>query len=351
VLYSHRSTTVHALGVLGADAVGLRAADRALVVVPMFHVNAWGIPHAAALASATLVMPGRFVQAEPIARLIASERCSVMVAVPTIYLDLLRYADEHHPDLSTLTNAICGGAAMPVSLARAFEERHGVNLIHGWGMTETSPMCTISRPAGELDEEKRWKLRAKQGRPVPFVELRLVGDDGGEVPWDGSRSGEIEVRGPWIANGYYRDQESGANLDDGWLRTGDIANVDELGYVQITDRAKDVIKSGGEWISSVALENELMGHEAVREAAVIAIPDERWSERPLACVVLVEGAEANSEDLREYLRLRVAEWWLPDNFAFVEALPKTSVGKFDKKLLRARLADGTLGGLAAGEAR
>jgi fatty-acyl-CoA synthase len=351
VLYSHRSTTVHALGVLGADAVGLRSADRALVVVPMFHVNAWGLPHAAALASATLVMPGRFVQAEPIARLIAAERCSVMVAVPTIYLDLLRYADEHHPDLSTLTNAICGGAAMPVSLARAFEERHGVTLIHGWGMTETSPMCTISRPSGELDAETRWKLRAKQGRPVPFVELRLVGDDGGEVPWDGSRSGEIEVRGPWIASGYYKDQESRANLDHGWLRTGDIANVDEHGYVQITDRAKDVIKSGGEWISSVALENELMGHEAVREAAVIAIPDERWSERPLACVVLVEGVEATSEDLREYLRLRVAEWWLPDDFAFVEALPKTSVGKFDKKLLRARLADGTLAGPAAREAR
>ena len=351
VLYSHRSTTVHALAVLGADAVGLRSVDRALVVVPMFHVNAWGLPHAAALASATLVMPGRFVQAEPIARLIAAERCSVMVAVPTIYLDLLRYADEHHPDLSTLTNAICGGAAMPVSLARAFEERHGVNLIHGWGMTETSPMCTISRPSGDLDEETRWKLRAKQGRPVPFVELRLVGDDGGEVPWDGSRSGEIEVRGPWIANGYYRDQERRANSGHSWLRTGDIANVDEFGYVQITDRAKDVIKSGGEWISSVALENELMGHEAVREAAVIAIPDERWSERPLACVVLVEGAEATSDDLREYLRLRVAEWWLPDDFAFVEALPKTSVGKFDKKLLRARLADGTLGGLAAREAR
>ena len=311
VLYSHRSTTVHALAVLGADAVGLRSVDRALVVVPMFHVNAWGIPHAAALASATLVMPGRFVQAEPIARLIAAERCSVMVAVPTIYLDLLRYADEHHPDLSTLTNAICGGAAMPVSLARAFEERHGVNLIHGWGMTETSPMCTISRPSGDLDEETRWK----------------------------------------IANGYYRDQERRANSGHSWLRTGDIANVDEFGYVQITDRAKDVIKSGGEWISSVALENELMGHEAVREAAVIAIPDERWSERPLACVVLVEGAEATSDDLREYLRLRVAEWWLPDDFAFVEALPKTSVGKFDKKLLRARLADGTLGGLAAREAR
>jgi fatty-acyl-CoA synthase len=343
VLYSHRSTTLHALAILGADLVGLRSTDRALIVVPMFHVNAWGLPFGAALTSATLVMPGRFIQPEPLARLIESERCTVMAAVPTIYMDLLRYADEHKPPLSTLKMAVCGGAAMPISLARAFEERHGVNLVHGWGMTETSPVLAMSSPSTELDDETRWQLRAKQGRPAPLVDLRLVGEDGEEVPWDGSTSGEVEVRGPWVASGYYKEADSSDKFDDGWLRTGDIANVDQLGYVQIADRSKDVIKSGGEWISSVALENELMGHEAVREAAVVAIPDERWGERPLACVVLADGGKVSGEDLREYLRLRVAKWWLPERFMFVDALPKTSVGKFDKKALRARLADGTLG--------
>ena len=346
VLYSHRSTTLHALAILGADLVGLRSADRALIVVPMFHVNAWGLPFGAALTSATLVLPGRFIQAEPLARLIESERCTVMAAVPTIYMDLLRYADEHKPPLSTLKMAVCGGAAMPISLARAFEERHCVNLVHGWGMTETSPVLAMSSPSTELDDETRWQLRAKQGRPAPLVDLRLVGEDGKEVPWDGSTSGEVEVRGPWVASGYYKEADSSDNFDDGWLRTGDIANVDQLGYVQITDRSKDLIKSGGEWISSVALENELMGHEAVREAAVIAVPDERWGERPLACVVLADGGKVSGEDLREYLCSRVAKWWLPERFMFVDALPKTSVGKFDKKALRARLADGTLGEIA-----
>ncbi len=265
-----------------------------------------------------------------------------MACVPTIYGDLLRHADEHRPDLTSLHNAICGGAAMPVALAQAFEARHGVHLTHAWGMTETSPMCTVCRVPAGLDEERSWQLRATQGMPVPFVDLRLVDDDGAEVPWDGSSTGEIEVRGPWIARAYYGDKGQD-RFDGGWLRTGDIAHVEADGWVQITDRSKDVIKSGGEWISSVELENQLMAHPAVREAAVIAIADERWSERPLACVVLAEGAEVSAGELREHLRDQVARWWLPEEFAFIDEVPKTSVGKFDKKALRAALEDGRLG--------
>jgi fatty-acyl-CoA synthase len=267
-----------------------------------------------------------------------------MGCVPTIFQDLLRYADEHPDvDLSSLTNAACGGSAVPKQLMKDFEERHGVRMYQAWGMTETSPVATYSRPSEDgPHDDSYWDERAKQGRPLPWVELRLVGDDG-EVPWDGTSTGEIEVRGPWIASQYFRDPDPD-KFDDGWLRTGDIAAVDEKGYVQITDRSKDVIKSGGEWISSVELENELMAHPQVVEAAVIAKPDERWAERPLCCVVLSSDGAASAEDLVEHLRTRVAKWWLPDEFAFVEEIPKTSVGKFDKKVLRGQLAEGTLDG-------
>ena len=343
VLYSHRSMTLHAAGVLMASTLGITTDDRVLVVVPMFHVNAWGLPYAAAMSGATLLLPGRSLGAEPLARLIEGERATVMACVPTIYADLLRYADAHRPDLSSLKCAICGGAPMPPALARGFEERHGVPLLHAWGMTETSPMCTAARAPAGLDAEESWAIRATQGRPVPFVELRLVDDGGGEVPWDGHSTGEIEVRGPWIASAYYRE-EAPEKFDDGWLRTGDIAHVEPAGWVTITDRAKDVIKSGGEWISSVELENQLMSHPAVREAAVIAAPDERWSERPLACVVVEEGAQVTPAELVEHLRSRVARWWLPQEFAFVSEVPKTSVGKFDKRRLRAALAEGRLEG-------
>jgi len=268
-----------------------------------------------------------------------------MGCVPTIFGDLLRYADEHPDvDLTSLSNAACGGSAVPEQLMKDFEQRHGVRIYQAWGMTETSPVATYSRPRedGEQDEGY-WQDRAKQGRPLPWVELRLIGDDGEEVPWDGSATGEIEVRGPWIASQYYRDPDPD-KFDDGWLRTGDIASVDEKGYVQITDRSKDVIKSGGEWISSVELENELMSHPGVVEAAVIAKPDARWAERPLCCVVLAGDGAASAEELVEHLRSRVAKWWLPDEFAFIGEIPKTSVGKFDKKVLRSRLADGSLEG-------
>ncbi len=345
VLYSHRSISLHSTATLVKDGLGLSRNDRVLAVVPMFHANAWGLPHGAALAGADLMLPNQFLAAEPLAGFIAAERPTLMGCVPTIFADLLRFADEHaEVDLSSLTNATCGGSAVPRQLMRDFEERHGVNIFQAWGMTETSPVATFSRPDEGEHDEAYWDTRAKQGRPLPWVELRLADDDGTEVAWDGESTGEIEVRGPWIAARYFNDESGDDKFDSGWLRTGDIAAVDADGFVQITDRAKDVIKSGGEWISSVELENEMMSHPDVVEAAVIAKPDERWAERPLCCVVLREGASATAPELVEHLRGRVAKWWLPDEFAFLQEIPKTSVGKFDKKVLRGDLNEGSLAG-------
>jgi fatty-acyl-CoA synthase len=343
VLYSHRSISLHSTASLMTDALGLSTRDRALVVVPMFHANAWGIPHAAALAGADLIMPDRFLQAEPLAKLIETERPTIMGCVPTIFADMLRYADTNNVDVSSLKNAACGGSAVPRQLMKDYEERHDVNVFQAWGMTETSPVASYSRPdeSGGHDDAY-WDMRAKQGKPIPWVEARLIGDSGEEVPWDGDSTGELEVRGPWVAARYYRDDSGEDRFHDGWLCTGDIASLDSQAFIQITDRSKDVIKSGGEWISSVELENEVMAHPDVIEAAVIAKPDEKWAERPLCCVVVREGADVGAEDLLEHLRPRVAKWWLPDEFAFVEEVPKTSVGKFDKKVLRGRLEDGTL---------
>jgi fatty-acyl-CoA synthase len=345
VLYSHRSISLHSSATLMKDANGLSQADRVLAVVPMFHANAWGLPYGATLAGADLILPDRFLGAEPLAQLIAAERPTLMGCVPTIFADLLRYADEHPEiDLSSLSNAACGGSAVPRQLMKDFQERHDVRIFQAWGMTETSPVATYSRPQEDTHDDQYWNDRAKQGRPLPWVELRLVNDEGQEVPWDGESTGEIEVRGPWVATQYFKDESGEEKFDAGWLRTGDIAAVDTKGFVQITDRSKDVIKSGGEWISSVELENELMSHPDVVEAAVIAKPDERWSERPLCCVVLQTGASTTPQQLVEHLRGRVAKWWLPDEFAFVSEIPKTSVGKFDKKVLRTELGKGTLEG-------
>ena len=339
VLYSHRSNILHALGQCMADSIGVRSDDRVMPVVPMFHANAWGIPYSAALAGADLVMPGRDLSAAALAGLIESERVTVSAAVPTIWMDLLRHADETSPDLSSLRLVVCGGSAVPLSLMREFEERHGVPILQAWGMTETSPLGSVARPPAGAEGEDHWRYRSTAGRPAPLVQARLVRDGGEEVPWDGKSTGELEVRGPWVARSYYGDDEGGAKFDDGWLRTGDIAAIDPDGYIIISDRAKDVIKSGGEWISSVELENEIMAHPAVREAAVIALPDERWGERPLACVVLEEGEALTLEELREHLAPRVAKWWLPDGLELIDEVPKTSVGKFDKKVLRKRLSE------------
>ncbi|HTQ67559.1 MAG TPA: long-chain fatty acid--CoA ligase [Solirubrobacteraceae bacterium] len=345
VLYSHRSISMHSTATLMRDGTGLAREDRVLAVVPMFHANAWGLPYGAALAGADLLLPDRFLDAESLGALISSERPTLMGCVPTIFQDLLRYADEHPDlDLSSLNNAACGGSAVPRALMKDFEERHGVRMFQAWGMTETSPVATYSRPREAEHDNTYWNNRARQGIPLPWVELRLIDDDGSEVPWDGESTGEIQVRGPWVAAGYFREGATQDKFDRGWLRTGDIAAVDETASVQITDRSKDVIKSGGEWISSVELENEVMAHPDVIEAAVIAKPDERWAERPLCCVVLREGSEVGAEELLEHLKGRVAKWWLPDEFAFIDEVPKTSVGKFDKKVLRSRLAQGELQG-------
>jgi fatty-acyl-CoA synthase len=342
VLYSHRSNILHALGQCMADSLGVRSDDRVMPVVPMFHANAWGIPYSSAMTGADLVMPGSDLSGAALARLIEAERVTVSGAVPTIWLDLLRHADEHHPDLSSLRVVICGGSAVPLTLMQQFEERHGVRILQAWGMTETSPLGSVAHPPTGVDDDEQWRYRATAGRPAPLVEARLVRDGGTEVPWDGESTGELEVRGPWVARAYYEDEGSADKFDEGWLRTGDIAAIDPRGYILLSDRAKDVIKSGGEWISSVELENEIMAHPAVREAAVIACPDERWGERPLACVVTEEGAELTVEELHAHLGSRVAKWWLPDALAIIDEVPKTSVGKFDKKLLRSRLEEGRL---------
>jgi fatty-acyl-CoA synthase len=327
VLYSHRSTVLHSLGVLSADAIGMRERDTVMPVVPMFHANAWGIPYAAALVGARQVFPGPNLAPDALAELIAAERVTRSAGVPTIWQGMLQL--EPPPDLSSLVEIKCGGSAVPESLIRAFDERFRVPIVQGWGMTETSPLAATSRLPSDVDltEDEAYALRASQGRVLPLVEFRIDEDAGGE----------LQVRGPWIARAYYNDPEGADKFTpDGWLRTGDVAEVREGSYIRLVDRTKDLVKSGGEWISSVDLENAIMAHPDVLEAAVIAVPDERWGERPCACVVASDGAALDADGVRAFLQESVAKWWLPERIEFVDEVPKTSVGKFDKKALRAR---------------
>ena len=341
VVYSHRSTYLHSLIATSGAAFALSERDRILLIVPMFHANAWGLPYAAWLAGADLVMPSRFLQAEALCKLIKLTRPTLSGAVPTIWNDILRYAETHPIDVSSLRMVLCGGSAVPRILMERFEERHGLRIVQAWGMTETSPIAAIAFPPRGCDPADEMDWRAKTGRVVPGVQLRIVDAEGKPLPWDGEAVGEIEVRGPWITGAYHRDLAP-EKFDQGWLRTGDVGTVDAKGYVQITDRAKDVIKSGGEWISSVELENAIMAHPDVVEAAVIGVPDERWQERPLACVVLREGCSGDPDALAGALSSRVARWWVPERWCFVDEVPKTSVGKFDKKVLRSRFGEGKL---------
>ena len=340
VVYSHRSTYLHSLAIAGGNSFGLTERDSILSVVPMFHANAWGLPYAGWLAGCDFILPDKHLQAEPLATMIEQLKPTVAGAVPTIWNDLLQYADKNGTDLSSLRLVPCGGAAVPLALMKAFDERHGVRIVQAWGMTETSPLAAVAHPP-KLHEDDPWPWRARTGRVSAGVRLRIVGDNGEELPWDGEAVGEIQVKGPWITGSYHLDPDP-EKFQDGWLRTGDVACVLPNGFIQITDRSKDVIKSGGEWISSVELENSLMGHPAVFEAAVVAVPDDRWDERPLACVVLRPDATATPEDLCEFLSGKIARWQLPERWSFIEAVPKTSVGKFDKKVLRKQYGEGEL---------
>jgi fatty-acyl-CoA synthase len=343
VAYSHRSIWLHSMEVCMAETFGLGPADRELVIVPMFHAMAWGLPYASFMGGASLLMPDRFLQAAPIAEMIATEQPTHAGAVPTIWTDLLAYLDTHDTDVSSLKEVVVGGSACPPALMHAYSERYGIEIIHAWGMTEMSPLGSVSRAPVGLSPEEAWAYRYTQGRIPAAVEARIVGPLGEVMPADGKAVGELEVRGPWITERYLGESEPDPEkFRDGWLRTGDVGTLSADGFLTLTDRAKDVIKSGGEWISSVELENALMAHPAVLEACVVGVPDEKWSERPLATVVFREGASATVDELREFLGDRVARWQLPERWAFIEAVPKTSVGKFDKKVLRSRYADGAL---------
>jgi fatty-acyl-CoA synthase len=339
VVYSHRSTYLHSMGVCLGNTLNISERDRVLPVVPMFHAMAWGLPYAAVMSGADLVMPDRFLQPAPLARLIEAERPTLAGAVPTIWNGLLQHVREHGGDLSSLRMVPCGGSAVPHALMEAFDKELGVRIVQAWGMTETSPIGSVAHPPPSATPEEAWRYRDTQGRLVCAVEARLVGDGGAVLPHDGRAVGEVEVRGPWVTGSYYRDDDP-VKFRDGWLRTGDVGTIDPLGFVTLTDRAKDVIKSGGEWISSMTLENALMAHPAVAEAAVIGVPDEKWGERPLATVVLREGATATAPELREFLAGRVPRWQLPERWSFISEVPKTSVGKFAKTKIRDAFAHG-----------
>jgi fatty-acyl-CoA synthase len=339
VVYSHRSAFLHTLGVCSGEALGLSQYDRVLPVVPMFHGNAWGMPYAAWLVGADLLLPNRFAQAAPLAAFIAAERATLAAAVPTVWYDILALESA---DLSSLRMILCGGAAVPRSLIEAYEQRLGVRVLQGWGLTETSPVASLSFPPKHGPAQRALEYRATAGRPLGGVEARVVDDDGKVLPRDGHATGEIEVRGPWVTAAYYKDPAP-EKFRDGWLRTGDVGRIDARGFITISDRAKDVVKSGGEWISTLELEAAILTHPAVREAAVIAVPDERWGERPMAWLVLRPGQSVTPEELRAHLSGQgVVKWWLPDYWAFVDTVPRTSVGKYDKKLLRARNAERSL---------
>ncbi len=341
VVYSHRSSYLHTMGVLQADSLGVSERDVILPVVPMFHANAWGLAHAGVAAGATLVFPGPQMQPARIAEMIETEAVTVAAGVPTIWMGVL--PELAGRDVSALRAIPCGGSSVPKALSEAYREQIGLPILQAWGMTETSPLGSVAHVKSSLQglsEDEKADIRTTIGLPSPGVEIRVVAPDGTVVPPDGETSGEIQIAGPWIAAAYYNDDRSPQSFtDDGWLKTGDVATVDQHGYIRIVDRTKDVVKSGGEWISSVELENEIMGHPDVVEAAVIGLPHPEWGERPIACVVPAEGATVDLDLVRRHLEGKVAKWWLPDDVLTVEEIPKTSVGKFSKKTLRDRFAD------------
>jgi len=339
VVYSHRAIATHTLGAALTCSFEIWESDCILPVVPMFHVNCWGLPYVAAMMGSKLVFPGTHTDAESLLDAYEQEQVTISAGVPTVWLAMLEKLDDDPKryDLSALRKMFVGGAAVPPSTMQAFQERHNLTMVAAWGMTETTPIGTVSylRPGQETDSsEEQFASRSRQGSPVPFVEIRARGDEG-LVPWDGEAMGELEVRGPWIASSYYERPETDDRFtEDGWFRTGDVVSIDARGAMKIEDRAKDLIKSGGEWISSVDLENKIMGHPAVAEAAVIAMSHAKWGERPLAAVVIRGDQSVSSDELHEFLISQVAKWWIPDLFEFIDEIPKTGAGKFDKVALR-----------------
>jgi len=337
VVYSHRSIWLHTMAAMTSSAIAIAESDIYLVIVPMFHANAWGIPHAGPACGATLVMPGMDLSPGALATLMEEQHVTLACGVPTIWMGMLSELEGR--DVSPLRFATSGGSALPTAVADAFEKTLGVPLRQGWGMTETSPVCSIYKPRSDVPDDD--EHRASVGYVLPGVDLRIIDPSTGEEqPWDGEATGELQVRGPWIARSYYDDERASESFtDDGWLRTGDVARVDPDGFLYLVDRTKDLVKSGGEWISSAELENEIMAHPKVAEAAVIGVPHPKWTERPLAAIVLKPGETVTKDEILEFLTGRVAKWWLPDDVVIVDEIPKTSVGKFSKKTLREQFAD------------
>ena len=342
VVYSHRSMVLHTFGAMMADTLGVCESDVILPVVPMFHANAWGLAHAAVATGATMIMPGANLSAPALVDLLESEKVTLAAGVPTIWMGVL--AELEGRDVSSLRAIPCGGSAVPKTLSEGFREATGLPLLQAWGMTETSPLaavCGIKSTMAHLDDDAKADIRTGVGLITPGVDFRIIDTETDtEQPWDGASRGELQVRGPWIARSYYNDERANQSFtDDGWLKTGDVATCDAEGYIRLVDRTKDLIKSGGEWISSVELENEIMAHPQVAEAAVIGVASTKWGERAMACVVAAEGAELSSDDVLTWLDGRVPKWWTPDRVEFIDEVPKTSVGKFSKKTLRERFAD------------
>ncbi|MDP8923229.1 MAG: long-chain fatty acid--CoA ligase, partial [Chloroflexota bacterium] len=344
VVYSHRALVLHALITCMPDVLALSERDVVMPVVPMFHVNAWGLPFASTLVGATQVMPGVAPAPADLVRLIEQERVTMTAGVPTIWLGVLAELEAREHDVSSLKRIVCGGSAAPRAMMETYEKKYGVPVWHAWGMTEMSPIgsvCHLKSSLEDVPEDERWRIRSTQGTPMPLVEMRAIDDAGRDVPWDGQALGELIVRGPCVTAGYYNDPRARDRFtEDGWFRTGDVVTIDPEGYFEVADRSKDLVKSGGEWISSIALENALVAHPAVAEACVIAVPDPKWGERPLACVVPRPSAgDVTKDDLIDFLRPSFAKWWLPDDVVFLAELPRTGVGKLDKKVLRDRFRE------------
>jgi fatty-acyl-CoA synthase len=331
IVYSHRTTFIHSLASRASDTFGISERDCILLLPAMFHANAWGLPYSGWFSGSDFVLPGPHIQADPIIKMITIDRPTITAMVPTILSDLLQ-ADSKYLDMSCFRLIVCGGSSVPPAMIDAAREDWGVPVLQGWGMTETSPLCTLSHPPRSFEGASETQWRAKSGRPVAGMQVRVVDDEGRPLSHDGATVGELQLRGPWVTRGYYKENSTDSLSDDGWLRTGDVGHIDERYFVQLTDRTKDVIKSGGEWISSVELENILIGHPGVRDVAVIATDDKRWQERPLVVLVVEDGVDA--AQLRNYLEGKVARFWIPEYWAFVCSIEKTSVGKNDKKKLR-----------------